>query len=61
MDSKGETVLDVYAAYPRIDGVEKRVGPKRFLVSFQDLKYENGAVPAHKVEKWVRHILKGAP
>jgi RNA exonuclease 4 len=58
VNSIGETVLDVYAAYPREDGVEKRVPPRRFGVSFQDLKYENGTQPSHKVERWVKQIIR---
>ena len=57
MNSKGDTVLDVYAAYPKEDGIAKSVPPKRFMVSYQDLKFCNGAVPAHKVEKWVKQII----
>ena len=59
VNSKGETVLDVYAAYAKEDGVSKLMPPKRFMVTHQDLKFNNGAVPAHKVERWVKQILKG--
>lgn len=59
VNSKGETVLDVYAAYPKEEGIDKDVPPKRFMISHQDLKFCNGAVPAHKVEKWVKQIISG--
>lgn len=58
VNTKGELVLDVYAAYPREDGVRKVYPPKRFLVESEDLLFENGAVAAHKVERWVKDIVK---
>jgi hypothetical protein len=59
VNSKGEAILDVFAAYPKQDGVYKFVPPRRFGVTKEDLKYENGAVPAYKVERWVKQLLNG--
>ncbi|KAK4544280.1 hypothetical protein LTR36_004490 [Oleoguttula mirabilis] len=59
LNSKGEVVLDVYAFYPREQGVEKRWQPACFGVVTQDLLYRNGAVAAAEVEAWVAQIVKG--
>lgn len=56
---RGETVLDVYAAYRNEPDVKKKL-PPRFLelgVDWADLKRCNGAVDAAVVENWVRTIL----
>ncbi|TKA29568.1 hypothetical protein B0A50_03581 [Salinomyces thailandicus] len=59
VNSRRQTVLDVYAAYPREEGVRKIMPPERFMVNKKDLLYSNGAVPAWKVEKWIKGIAKG--
>lgn len=58
-NSIGEAVLDVYAAYPKHPDVKKNVPPREYGVEWHDLRFENGAVPAHKVERWVKQILNG--
>ena len=57
VNSAGETVLDVYAAYAKEDGVSKLMPPAEFGVAHKDLMFSNGAVPAHTVEKWVKQIV----
>jgi hypothetical protein len=58
VNQNGDTVLDVYAAYPNEEGVAKIMPPARFMVQHKDLQFKNGAVPAHKVERWVKELLK---
>lgn len=58
-NTRKQTVLDVYGVYPREEGVRKMMPPAEFNVDKRDLLYENGAVPAYKVEKWIKDIVKG--
>ena len=58
VNSIGETILDVYAAYPREDGVRKLMPPPDFGVQHEDLMFSNGAVAAHKVERWAKQIVR---
>lgn len=58
VNTRNEVILDVYAVYPREEGVRKFFPPKKFIVDKQDLLYENGAVPAQQVEAWVKEIVK---
>ncbi|KAK4890537.1 hypothetical protein LTR27_010818 [Elasticomyces elasticus] len=61
LNSKGQVVLDVYAAYPRVEGVAKcRLLPE-YGVEREDLLYQNGAVKAFKVEQWVKRIVQDRP
>lgn len=57
---RGETVLDVFAAYANEDGVTKFLPPRSLHlgVAYADLKFDNGAVPAQKVENWVQNIVR---
>lgn len=59
VNTKGEVVLDVYAAYPREEGVSKRMPPEEYNVDKRDLLFHNGAVAAHKVERWIKNIVQG--
>ena len=45
VNSKGQVILDVYAAYPREPDVQKCWQPACFGVITKDLLFENGAVP----------------
>ncbi|KAK5113449.1 hypothetical protein LTR85_010877 [Meristemomyces frigidus] len=58
LNSVGQAALDVYAVYPKEDGIQKRWQPARFGVITKDLLFENGAQPADKVERWVAEIVK---
>lgn len=58
VNTKKETIIDVFAAYPREDGIEKKWQPSIFGVTFKDLRYDQGAVPAAKVERWIKEIIK---
>ncbi|KAK5694780.1 hypothetical protein LTR97_009370 [Elasticomyces elasticus] len=61
LNSKGQVVLDVYAAYPRVEGVAKcRLLPE-YGVEWEDLLYQIGAVKAIKVEQWVKRIVQARP
>ncbi|KAK4953712.1 auxilin-like clathrin-binding protein required for normal clathrin function [Elasticomyces elasticus] len=61
LNSKGQVVLDVYAAYPRVEGVAKcRLLPE-YGVEWEDLLYHNGAVKAIKVEQWVKRVVQDRP
>jgi hypothetical protein len=63
VNTAGEAILHVYAAYPREENVRKMVSRKGgvdvFNMDHRDLRFKNGAVEAHTVEKWVAEILKG--
>lgn len=58
VNSKGDTVLDVYAIYNNEESVTKTKQPKRFGVIVPDLTFGNGGVAGHKVEAWVARIVK---
>ena len=57
VNSKGETVLDVYAIYPNEVGGTKCWQQARFGITTKDLTFKNGGAPAHKVEAWVAEIV----
>ncbi|TKA80604.1 hypothetical protein B0A55_02918 [Friedmanniomyces simplex] len=61
LNSKGEVVLEFYAACPRVGGVKKCRLRAEFSVEWEDLLYQNGAVYARKVESWVAEIVKDRP
>ncbi|EMC94283.1 hypothetical protein BAUCODRAFT_150469 [Baudoinia panamericana UAMH 10762] len=54
----GEVVLDVFPAYRSEPNVKKILPPRRFGVNWSDLYFDNGAVPAEKVERWVKEMVK---
>lgn len=58
LNSKGDVALDVYAIYPREEGVKKCYQPARFGVTTKDLLFKNGGVAARKVERWVANLVK---
>lgn len=57
--SSGQVIYDVYAAYPRVDGVYKRCPPPRFGVAKPDLLKVNGSQPARIVERELKRIFHG--
>lgn len=59
LNSAGQVVLDVYCYYNNEDDVVKACPPKEFNVWWPDLKSENGAKPAQKVEAWLKDIFNG--
>lgn len=59
LNSAGQVILDIYCYYNNEDGVEKICPPKEFNVWWPDLKAENGAKPAQKVEAWLKDIFDG--
>lgn len=59
LNSAGQVVLDVYCYYNNEDDVVKACPPKEFNVWWPDLKSENGAKPAQKVETWLKDIFDG--
>lgn len=59
VNTKGETILDVYATYPKKDHIKKKMPPSKFGVTWKDLLYENGALPAWQVEKNMAKIMEG--
>lgn len=58
VNTRGETVLDVYAVYNNEHNVKKKFPPARFGVKRDDLVFDNGAVHASEVEQSVKQILQ---
>lgn len=61
VNTKGESVLDVFAAYDHEDKARKEYPPERFGVGMEDLLFDNGAVRAKVVEKWLAEIFEDRP
>lgn len=59
VNTVGQFILDVYAAYPKDVNIRKKMPPAVFGVTWKDLLYDNGAVSALKVEQWVKKIVTG--
>jgi RNA exonuclease 4 len=61
VNTKLETILDVFVAYDREENTVKKYPPSRFGVGLDDLLFHNGAVRAEVVEKWLTEIFADRP
>ncbi|KAK4539704.1 hypothetical protein LTR36_010415 [Oleoguttula mirabilis] len=53
-----DVILDVYAVYPREEGVRKMMPPEEPMDNDLDILFDNGAVPTNKVDIWIKEIVK---